>query len=124
MNAVYQSRCAGRSGPVAWPSRSQDFTPLDFLWDCMQSKVYHTDKTETRQQLKGLGFSRRWRFKSKSGLWRRVVFQVEVLWVVTLCNVVGNQRLRGPCCLHVQGILPQHYTASQPKRRRLETSPP
>jgi hypothetical protein len=59
MNAVYQSRCAGRSGPVAWPSRSQDFTPLDFLWDCMQSKVYHTDKTETRQQLKGLGFSRR-----------------------------------------------------------------
>jgi len=28
-----------------------------------------------------------------------VMFQVEVFWVVTPCNVVvGYQRFRGPCC--------------------------
>jgi hypothetical protein len=33
-----------------------------------------------------------------------MMFQVEVFWVVTLCNiVVGYQRVRGPCCLHLQG---------------------
>jgi hypothetical protein len=33
-----------------------------------------------------------------------VKFQVEVFWVVTSCSVVvGYQRFRGPCCLHLQG---------------------
>jgi len=54
---------------------------------------------------------------------------------VTTCNiVVGYQRFVGPCCLHPEdgcsmdlwnvGILPQHYTASQPRRPRVEVSPP
>jgi len=31
-----------------------------------------------------------------------VMFQVEVFWVVTKCNiVVGYQRFRGPWCLHI-----------------------
>jgi hypothetical protein len=52
-----------------------------------------------------------------------VMFQVEIFCVVTSCIiVVGYQRFRGPCCLHFSmnlwnfGILPQHYTASQPRR--------
>jgi hypothetical protein len=32
-----------------------------------------------------------------------VVIQVEVVWVVTPFSVVGYQRFRGPCCLHLQG---------------------
>jgi len=33
-----------------------------------------------------------------------VNIEVEVFWVVTPCNVVvGYQRFRGPCCLHLQG---------------------
>jgi hypothetical protein len=33
-----------------------------------------------------------------------VMFQVEVFWVVTLCSaVIGYQRFRGPCCLHLHG---------------------
>jgi len=33
-----------------------------------------------------------------------VMFQVEVLWVEMLCSVVvGYQRFRGPCRLHLQG---------------------
>jgi len=31
-----------------------------------------------------------------------VIFQVEVFWVVTVCNVVvGYQRFGCPCCLHL-----------------------
>jgi len=43
---------------------------------------------------------------------------VEVFWVVTPCNAGDSAVLR-----HV-GILPQHYTASQPRRPRLESSLP
>jgi hypothetical protein len=33
-----------------------------------------------------------------------VMFQVEVFWIVTPCGVViGYQRFRGTCCLHLQG---------------------
>jgi len=51
-----------------------------------------------------------------------VKFQVKFLSVLTPCSVVdGYQRFRGPCCLHFPedknvGILPEHYTASQPAR--------
>jgi len=51
------------------------------------------------------------------------MFNVEVLWVVTPCNVmVGHQRFRGQCCLHLHaedgrsmdlwkvGIPPQNYS--------------
>jgi hypothetical protein len=30
------------------------------------------------------------------------MFQVEVFGIVTLCDVVGYQRFRGPCCFHLQ----------------------
>jgi hypothetical protein len=33
-----------------------------------------------------------------------VMFQVQVFWVMMLCNVVvGYQHFRGPCCLCLQG---------------------
>jgi hypothetical protein len=48
-----------------------------------------------------------------------VIFQVEVFWVVMPCGVmVGYRRLGGPCCLRPS----QHYTASQPRRPRLEAA--
>jgi len=69
------------------------------------------------------------------GAFMAVIFQSEIC-AVTLCSVVvGYQRFRGPCCVHLQvrwsedegsmdlwnvGILSQHYTASQPRRHRLE----
>jgi hypothetical protein len=30
---------------------------------------------------------------------RHFIFHVEVIWVMTPCNVVGQKRFRGPCCL-------------------------
>jgi len=53
--------------------------------------------------VRDLRFSRRWRFKSRSsGLWGHVV-----MW--------WKWRQQGP---PIFGILPQHYTASQPRRPR------
>lgn len=40
-----------RFGPVNWPARSCDITPLDFfLWGCVKSKVY-IDKPATIEAL-------------------------------------------------------------------------
>jgi hypothetical protein len=55
----------------------------------------------------------------------------QAFWVVTPCSVVEG----APCCLHLRGkdggsmelrnagILPHHYTVSQPRKPRLESSP-
>lgn len=44
-------RWIGRGGPVAWPPRSPDLTPLDFyFWGFMKQKVYAVP-IETREQL-------------------------------------------------------------------------
>jgi len=62
-----------------------------------------------------------------------VIFQAEVYWDVTPCNIaVGYQHFRGPCFFPLQGadvggmdlwnfgILPQNYTSSQQRRVRIE----
>ncbi|EZA60094.1 hypothetical protein X777_13919 [Ooceraea biroi] len=40
----YAHRWIGRGGPVFWPPRSPDLTPLDFyLWATLKNKVYSTE---------------------------------------------------------------------------------
>jgi hypothetical protein len=50
-------------------------------------------------------------------------FQVGVFWAVTPCSVAV--RFGAPFCFHFQGevnaTLPEHYTASQSRRLRLDT---
>lgn len=42
-NEEYPGRWIGRQGPIGWPARSPDMTPLDyFLWGTMKQKVYCT----------------------------------------------------------------------------------
>jgi hypothetical protein len=54
---------------------------------------------------------------TKFGIFTTVKIQVQVFWVVTSCNdVVGHQHFGRPCCLHLQFILPQHYTTTQSSR--------
>jgi len=39
----FPNRWLGRSGPIPWPLRSPDFTPLDYyLWGHMKTLVYET----------------------------------------------------------------------------------
>ena len=41
LNTKFPGRWIGRGGPVEWPPRSPDLTPMDFFfWNCVKSKVY------------------------------------------------------------------------------------
>ncbi|KAJ8918866.1 hypothetical protein NQ315_011157 [Exocentrus adspersus] len=41
LDREYSDRWIGKGGPVAWPARSPDLTPLDFcLWGSIKEKVY------------------------------------------------------------------------------------
>ena len=52
LNEFFSNRWLGRGGPVAWPPRSPDFTPLDYyLWDHMKTLVYET-KVDSRAALR------------------------------------------------------------------------
>ncbi|KAJ8875369.1 hypothetical protein PR048_023264 [Dryococelus australis] len=45
-------RWIGRGGPVAWPTRSPDLPPLDFLFrNCLKSRVYRRRRPDTRDKL-------------------------------------------------------------------------
>ena len=51
MNATYNDQWIGRVGPVAWPPRSLDLTPMDlFLWGYMKALIYTSpvDSEEAR----------------------------------------------------------------------------
>lgn len=40
LNEIFENRWIGRGGPVNWPARSPDLTPLDFfLWGFIKDKV-------------------------------------------------------------------------------------
>ena len=48
----FPGRWIGRRGPVEWPARSPDLTPLDFfLWGVLKNKVF-SDKPKTLNDLK------------------------------------------------------------------------
>lgn len=43
LNAQFPNKWIGRGGPIAWPPRSPDLTPLDFyLWGHVKQLVYNT----------------------------------------------------------------------------------
>lgn len=51
LNNNFANRWIGRGGPVLWPPRSPDLTPLDYyLWGHMKSLVY-SNKPQTRDEL-------------------------------------------------------------------------
>ena len=52
LNESFSNRWLGRGGPVAWPPRSPDLTPLDYyLWGHMKTLVYET-KVDSRAALR------------------------------------------------------------------------
>ena len=41
LNTTFQGRWIGRGGPIRWPPRSPDLTPLDFfLWGYVKDRVF------------------------------------------------------------------------------------
>ena len=52
LNESYPNCWLGRGGPVAWPPRSPDLTPVDYyLWCHMKTLVYET-KSDSRAALR------------------------------------------------------------------------
>ena len=55
LNETFSDRWIGRDGPISWPSRSPDITPLDFfLWLYVKDIVYRTkvrDITDLKQRI-------------------------------------------------------------------------
>jgi len=52
LDSNFSNKWIGRGGPVEWPARSPDLTPLDFfLWGYIKSQVY-VDSPRTLAQLK------------------------------------------------------------------------
>lgn len=52
MDNHFENRWLGLDGPIAWPPRSPDLTPLDFfLWGHTKDKVY-SRRPRNRQELK------------------------------------------------------------------------
>ena len=55
LNEIFPNRWLGRGGPVAWPPRSPDLTPLDcYIWGHMKTLVYETkvDSKAAAQHIK------------------------------------------------------------------------
>jgi len=43
LGTTFPNRWTGRDGPIPWPPRSPDITPLDFfLWGYVKDKVFST----------------------------------------------------------------------------------
>jgi len=57
LNESFPNRRLGHGGPVAWPPRSPDLTPLDYyLWGHMKTLVYET-KVQSRAALRNCIFA-------------------------------------------------------------------
>jgi hypothetical protein len=88
LDATFPNRWLGRDGPIAWPPRSPDITPLHFfLWGYVKDKVYATKvtgveglKTRTDQgchhkksiEACWLAHGKNWNFDRKSSVRHRV----------------------------------------------------
>ncbi|KAL5470928.1 hypothetical protein EMCRGX_G028987 [Ephydatia muelleri] len=53
LNETFGTKLIGRGGPLEWPARSPDLTPMDFwLWGYLKEKVYaHNPKTVDQLQV-------------------------------------------------------------------------
>lgn len=50
LDCWFPNRWIGRSGPIPWPARSPDLTPLDyFLWGYLKHKVYQHEIEDVNQ---------------------------------------------------------------------------
>ena len=52
LRTVFGERIISNNGPVRWPARSPDITPLDFyLWGYVKNEIYEFDPPENREVL-------------------------------------------------------------------------
>ena len=82
----FPGKWIGRAGPVAWPARSSDLTPLHFfLWGCMKEKVYETE------------------IASREELIAKINRTAMEIWQYVLGNVQQEIRRRAETLVHARG---------------------
>lgn len=90
LNENYPNRWIGRGGPVGWPARSPDLTPLDyFLWGVMKQRVYSTP-INTEAQLHDRIIQCANDIKNDPGMIRRATNQINIRAVMCLQNRGGH----------------------------------
>ena len=88
LDATFFNKWIGRGGPINWPPRSPDLTPLDyFLWGHMKSLVYE-EKCNTKEELVNRIFNAVQFIKNKPD---------------ELQKVTENIIQRAECCIHSDG---------------------
>lgn len=88
----FENRWIGRGGPVAWPPRSPDLTPLDFfVWGYLKDLVYATE------------------VNTEDELWQRIVDACQQLRTLGVYHRVRESlRRRLQICLQEQGRQFEH----------------
>lgn len=90
--AVFGDKWIGRGGPVVWPPRSPDLTPLDFfLWGHIKDVVYQTPP------------------QSLDDLKQRITVACAAITVQTLEDVHKSTHLRVQLCLGAEGQQFEHF---------------
>lgn len=81
----FGNRIICNNGPVAWPARSPDLTPLDFfLWGYVKNKVYEFESPENRVVLEN-------RLREILGSITRTTLQKVTATVLSRCEkCIGN----------------------------------
>lgn len=86
LDATFPEHWIGRRGPVEWPARSPDLTPLDFfLWGYLKSKVYETQPASLEE------------------LRQRITYECQRITPEVLQNVRQSFQSRLYHCMEVQG---------------------
>jgi hypothetical protein len=87
----YPHRWIGRGGPVAWPPRSPDLTPVDFfLWNQFKDYIYR-EPVDTLEELEN-----------------RLQESIATLTPVMLRNIQNNLLRRAALCIEVGGRQFEH----------------
>ncbi|CAH2097633.1 unnamed protein product [Euphydryas editha] len=92
LNENYPRRWIGRQGPVGWPARSPDLTPLEyFLWGTMKQRVYSSlINSEVKLKRKSLGVANE--IRNDPEIIRRVTQQI--VHRATMCLQQRGDRLK------------------------------
>lgn len=91
LNQIFQNRWIGRGGPVSWPARSPDLTPLDFfVWGYMKNLIYveNPQEIQSEQDLRNRIEEAAARIRAQQNLLHRL----HVSWVrrAELCVETGG----------------------------------
>lgn len=96
LNDVFPGRWIGRRGPIEWPARSPDLTPMDFsLWGYLKHKVYRNKPNNIEE------------------LQNKIRHEIELITPQMIHNILEEFELRLACCQEANGAQFEHLLDSR-----------